>query len=87
MVTRTFLLGLFLFLFEISIVCWIKFFFVTRRAAIGSTAIIIPVMILFLIFAFHFYHRLVHVKMTHHRHELNQLESLLISGKSSVENI
>ncbi|XP_018336879.1 calcium release-activated calcium channel protein 1 isoform X2 [Agrilus planipennis] len=51
-------LGLFLFLVEISILCWVKFWD-HSKAAIAATVIVIPVLIMFVLFAIHFYHSLV----------------------------
>ncbi|CAM4780828.1 unnamed protein product [Rotaria magnacalcarata] len=73
--------GIFLFLVEIAIVCWVKFFYVTRPAAIATTIVIVPVIILFCIFSLHFYRRLISSKLSHHQDELNEIENTLTVGK------
>lgn len=49
------LLGLILFLIEIAILCWVKFYDLSPPAAWSACVVLIPVMIIFLAFAIHFY--------------------------------
>ncbi|XP_018917755.2 calcium release-activated calcium channel protein 1 isoform X1 [Bemisia tabaci] len=53
------LLGLILFIIEIAILCWVKFYDVSQYAAWSACIILIPVLIIFLAFAIHFYRSLV----------------------------
>lgn len=53
------LLGLLLFLCEIAILCWVKFYDFSRAAAWSACILLIPVFIIFLAFAIHFYRSLV----------------------------
>ncbi|XP_068147478.1 uncharacterized protein Orai isoform X1 [Drosophila tropicalis] len=53
------LLGLILFLLEIAILCWVKFYDLSPPAAWSACIVLIPVMIIFLAFAVHFYRSLV----------------------------
>ncbi|KAH8290527.1 hypothetical protein KR054_003781 [Drosophila jambulina] len=53
------LLGLILFLLEIAILCWVKFYDLSPPAAWSACVVLIPVMIIFLAFAIHFYRSLV----------------------------
>ncbi|XP_067630546.1 calcium release-activated calcium channel protein 1 isoform X1 [Eurosta solidaginis] len=53
------LLGLILFLLEIAILCWVKFYDLSQPAAWSACIVLIPVMIIFLAFAIHFYRSLV----------------------------
>ncbi|CAF4021916.1 unnamed protein product [Adineta steineri] len=75
--------GIFLFLVEIAIVCWVKFYYVTRPAAIATTIVIVPVIILFCIFSLHFYRRLVSFKLSRHQDELNEIENTLTVGNKN----
>lgn len=53
------LLGLLLFLLEIAILCWVKFYDLSPMAAWSACVVLIPVLIIFLAFAVHFYRSLV----------------------------
>ncbi|KAK9889776.1 hypothetical protein WA026_007153 [Henosepilachna vigintioctopunctata] len=53
------LLGLLLFLAEIAIVCWVKFYDINTTAAWSASIILIPILFVFLAFAIHFYRSLV----------------------------
>lgn len=55
------LLGLILFLLEIAILCWVKFYDLNKTAAWSACVVLIPVLVIFLAFAIHFYRSL----MTH----------------------
>ncbi|GBP14441.1 Calcium release-activated calcium channel protein 1 [Eumeta japonica] len=49
------LLGLILFLIEIAILCWVKFYDLSETAAWSACVLLIPIMVVFLFFAIHFY--------------------------------
>ncbi|CAG2056524.1 unnamed protein product [Timema podura] len=53
------LLGLVLFLVEIAILCWVKFYDVSKYAAWSACIVLIPVLVIFIVFAVHFYQSLV----------------------------
>lgn len=53
------LLGLLLFLCEIAILCWVKFYDFSKFAAWSACIVLIPVLVIFLAFAVHFYRSLV----------------------------
>lgn len=69
-------LGLFLFLVEVAILCWVKFWDYSFTAAWAATIIVIPVLIVFVAFAVHFYHNLVVYKCESTVTDLQQLEDM-----------
>lgn len=69
-------LGLFLFLVEVAILCWVKFWDYSFTAAWAATIIVIPVLIVFVAFAVHFYHSLVVYKCEATVSDLQQLEEM-----------
>ncbi|XP_039751913.1 calcium release-activated calcium channel protein 1-like isoform X1 [Pararge aegeria] len=69
-------LGLFLFLVEIAILCWVKFWDYSFAAATAATVIVIPVLIVFVAFAIHFYHSLVVQKCETSVQDIKQLENM-----------
>ncbi|XP_076627722.1 calcium release-activated calcium channel protein 1 [Colletes latitarsis] len=85
------LLGLLLFLFEIAILCWVKFYDFSQVAAWSACIVLIPVLIIFLAFAIHFYRSLVA-----HKYEVTvsgirelellkeQIESTDVEGRNGV---
>ncbi|KAL0267251.1 UNVERIFIED_CONTAM: hypothetical protein PYX00_009579 [Menopon gallinae] len=70
------ILGLFLFLVEIAILCWVKFWDYSFTAAMSATMIVIPVLIIFVAFAMHFYHSLVVIKCKTSVTNIQELENM-----------
>lgn len=70
------LLGLILFLIEIAILCWVKFYDLSSAAAWSACVVLIPVMIVFLAFAVHFYMSLATHKYEVTRTGIEELEQL-----------
>ena len=52
-------IGILLFLVEIAILCWVKFYTIDHAVAWTATGILIPIMVIFVAFAAHFYLKLV----------------------------
>ena len=48
-----------MFLVEIAILCWVKFYTLTHTAAWVATGLLIPIMVVFIAFAALFYLKLV----------------------------
>ncbi|XP_054708057.1 calcium release-activated calcium channel protein 1-like [Uloborus diversus] len=68
--------GILLFLLEIAILCWVKFFEFSFTAAWATTVVLFPVVLLLLAFAVHFYRTLVAHKFELSKHGLRELECL-----------
>ena len=69
-------LGILLFMVEIAILCWMKFYSRSKNAAIASTSIVIPAAILFIIFSLLFYRKLMAHKHERHEEGLKELEEM-----------
>ncbi|XP_071448226.1 protein orai-2-like [Hetaerina americana] len=69
-------LGLFLFLVELAILCWVKFWDYSFTAAWAATIIIIPVLVIFVVFVAHFYRSLVEQKVVSTTSHLDNLEAM-----------
>lgn len=72
--------GILLFLTELVLICWIKFNvkkLESNGAAWASTAVVIPVGILFLVFTFHFYRRLIAHKFQQTNIGLQDLDKMV----------
>ncbi|XP_034337844.1 protein orai-3-like [Crassostrea angulata] len=73
-------LGIMLFLAELVLICWVKFntkaVGYNVAAAWASTGIVIPVGIVFLVFAFHFYKKLIAHKFDNHERNLAALDRM-----------
>lgn len=70
------LLGLLLFLAEIAVLCWVKFYDIDKTAAWSACIILIPVLFIFLAFAVHFYRSLVSHKYEMTVSGIRELEML-----------
>jgi len=70
-------IGILLFLVEIMILCWVKFYmFDSHTVAWVATALLIPIICIFLAFAAHFYLKLVGHKSEVYEHNMKELEFL-----------
>ena len=61
---------------EVAILCWVKFWDYSFKAATAATIIVIPVLITFVLFAVHFYHSLVVYKYTTSVNDMEKLENM-----------
>jgi len=80
-------LGILLFLVEIAILCWVKFYNLrTHLVAWIATALLIPIICIFLAFAAHFYLKLVSHKSEMYEHNMKELELLKDQLDESVQD-
>lgn len=84
--------GILLFLVEIALLCWVKFWELGQNgiiAATSATIILIPIGCIFIAFAVHFYRKLVNHKYensTKGLHELECMHTQLDFGESHGRN-
>ena len=68
--------GLMLFMVEIALLCWVKFFDVSQEAAWAATVLLVPIVCIFTLFALHFYRKLVSHKYEITESGIRELEML-----------
>lgn len=77
--------GIFLFLVEIDLICWVKFWNygvhsgtnVGKFASISVTVLLVPILIIFIIFAVTFYRKLVTHQFEKSEREILELDTLM----------
>lgn len=67
-------IGLFLFILEIGIVVYIKFYPISKVAAFTGAIVMTPILVLFIIFTFFFYKHLADFKLSTSKKIISQLE-------------
>ena len=70
--------GILLFLAQMSVLTWVRFRGVSFVASIVATAVIVPAIIIFVIFAVHFYRQLIAHKYERVTSEINELENAVL---------
>jgi calcium release-activated calcium channel protein 1 len=82
------LLGLLLFLVDIGLLCWVKFYPLSSTAAYAATAILAPLLLLFLLFAIHFYRSLADHSSERISGEMKDLDNafMLLRAKSDISD-
>ncbi|KAH6946184.1 hypothetical protein HPB50_012025 [Hyalomma asiaticum] len=68
--------GIFLFMAEIAILSWVVFQAYSRNAALAAIIILVPVAVVFVLFAVHFYRQLVTHKFEQSVMCVNELENM-----------
>ena len=61
---------------EIAILCWVKFYTLSQTAAWVATGLLIPIMFIFVLFAGHFYLKLVAHKSDVMKENIRELEMM-----------
>jgi len=74
--------GILLFLLEIGLLCWVKFINYSRNAALSATVLLIPVFVVFVAFATHFYRKLVSHQYERSEYGLRELENMITQLES-----
>lgn len=69
-------LGILMFLVEIAILCWVKFYTVSQTVAWVATGLLIPIFFIFIAFAAHFYLKLVSHKSEVYDIGIKELQAL-----------
>lgn len=69
-------LGTLLFLAEIAIICWVKFYQHSQTAALAASVVLVPVCIVFVWFAIHFYRSLVQHKYERSFQGIEELQQI-----------
>lgn len=78
--------GILLFLAQMAILVWVRFYDLSNSAHIASTAIIVPVLLVFIAFAIHFYRRLVSIKYESSTKGLAEVEKMALDLESNKTN-
>ena len=68
--------GILLFLIEIAILCWVKFYTISHTVAWVATGLLIPIVGIFIAFAAHFYLKLVSHKSEVYEDGIKELQLL-----------
>ena len=83
-------IGILLFIIQMALIGWVRFYH-HRNAAIASTAITVPALIIFVAFAVHFYRQLIAHKYERSTKGLEELESMANQlepgGNAAIHNV
>ena len=71
-------LGILLFLVEIAILCWVKFWFKDHTVAWVATGLLIPILVIFVGFAAHFY-----LKLVAHKSEVSNIQQNIYNKRDT----
>lgn len=76
--------GIFLFLVEIALVCYIKFYPISYLAALTGAMVMTPILILFVVFTYTFYKRLAVFKVDLTKQALSQIDHNLVTSTNII---
>jgi len=68
-------IGILLFLVQMSVLTWVRFRGISLTASVVSVAVIVPAIIVFAVFAVHFYRQLIAHKYERVTRDLSELEN------------
>jgi len=69
-------LGIFLFMVQMGVISWVRFYNHSKMAFIGSMFVIVPAIVVFALFAVRFYHRLIKMKYKHSEKAVLTIEAM-----------
>lgn len=67
--------GILLFLAQMSVLTWVRFRAISLVASVVAVAVIVPAIIVFVVFAVHFYRQLIAHKYERVTNDINELEN------------
>jgi len=70
--------GILLFLTQMSVLTWVRFVGVNYVASVVAVAVIVPAIIIFVVFAVHFYRQLIAHKYERVTHDITELENAVL---------
>jgi len=70
--------GILLFLAQMSVLTWVRFRGVSLVASVVATAVIVPAIIIFIVFAAHFYQQLIAHKYERVASDIDELENAVL---------
>ena len=70
--------GILLFLAQMSVLTWVRFRGISFTASVVAVAVIVPAIIIFVVFAVHFYRQLIAHKYERVTSDINELENAVL---------
>ena len=70
-------IGIFLFLIQIGVIAWIRFYRHSHPAAIAVTCVVIPAVLAFIVFSMWFYKNLISHKYKQSEHDIKRIQAVV----------